>query len=91
MKYQTADIIQFEYQIDKYVPIRETVAIGTYPQTMKINLKQGDILDEISSRTDVYGDNAENQSYLIFEANVIAIVDSKFDLSKIKSLKVPII
>lgn len=89
MNFITTPTIQFEYQKHKFVPIKDIVALETYSNTIIINLKDGDLIDEIASRKEIYGEGAENQSYKIFEANIATIVDNKFDLSLIKSLQVP--
>jgi hypothetical protein len=49
----------------------------------------GGPLDEIVSRQDVFGEYSEDQSYRIFEANLVSIFDAKFDMKKVKRLKIP--
>ena len=44
----------------------------------------------MASRADVYGDDAEDLSYKIFDANIIEIVERGYDLSKIRKLGIPI-
>jgi hypothetical protein len=47
-------------------------------------------LDEIASRTNIYGAGFEGESYQIFEENQTEIFEARFDMSKIKNLRVPI-
>jgi hypothetical protein len=61
-----------------------------YDSFVKIKLKQNDQLDEIASRTDVYGSGSESYAYLLFECNREKIVENNFDLNKLHELKVPI-
>lgn len=46
-------------------------------------------LDEISSREDIYGEGAESSAYKIFDENIVEIVEAGFDLSKLRTLRVP--
>lgn len=63
----------------------------SYDKFIKIPLKQTDKLDEIASRGEIFGSDAESYSYLLFEANVEKITENDFDLNKLHELRVPII
>lgn len=47
------------------------------------------MLDEIASRVDVYGADAESNAYLIFDMNADAIASNSFDLANVKTLVLP--
>lgn len=64
--------------------------IPVYSRTIEIKILKGQLLDEIATKPEVYGEGKEFESYKIFEANVAALVDAKFDLSNIKTLKIPV-
>ena len=55
-----------------------------------VNIDSSDDLDEIASRSDVYGSGSESEYYKIFEMNKEAISDVNFDISKLKSLVIPV-
>ena len=58
---------------------------------VKISLKENDRLDEIASRSEIFGDNAESLSFLIFEANVEKITENDFDLNKLHEIRIPVV
>lgn len=62
------------------------------PQTtwFTLNLQQGDEIDEIASRKEVYGNGGEAQYYKIVNHNIAALFDVGFDLSQLKTLDVPL-
>ena len=47
-------------------------------------------LDEIASRDDMYGAGTESYAYKIFGENVRELVECGFDLSKLRTLRVPV-
>lgn len=53
------------------------------------DIRQGDYIDEIATRQDVYREDREDLSYMLFEANIREIVEANWDLRKIRSLKIP--
>ena len=65
-------------------------AIPVY-QTAKImpKLEQEDF-DEIYTRPEIAGDGMEGSVFQLHEANLTAIIDAKFDYSKLRSIKVPV-
>ena len=64
--------------------------IPAYSRFYEIELGEGSMLDEIASRTNVYGEGAEGQSYKLLEANVVAMFENDFDLSRLKRLRIPV-
>ena len=77
--------------VKDYYNIKDIKEYPTYEEFVKISLKQNDRLDEIASRTEVFGEDSEALSYLLFEANVEKIVENDFDLNKIHELKIPVV
>jgi hypothetical protein len=78
--------------IDGYTyNIKDIKEYPTYDEFVKIGLKQNDRLDEIASRTEVFGEDSEALSYLLFEANVEKIVENDFDLNKLHELRIPVV
>lgn len=89
MRYFEIDNISFTNSNGKTVYIKDVRPIPEYVTATYINLKNGDTLDEIASRKEIYGDGAEDQSYKIFEHNIVEICDANFDLNKLKKMKIP--
>lgn len=71
--------------------IKDMKQFTSNDKSVKISLKQNDRLDEIASRAEVFGSEAESLSFLIFEANVEKIVENDFDLNKIHEIRIPVV
>lgn len=71
--------------------IKDMKEYPSYDEFVSISLKQNDRLDEIASRTEVFGEDSEALSYLLFEANVEKIVENDFDLNKLHEIRVPVV
>jgi len=84
----------FEYDIyENSVPILpmleiDTTTVGDIITTVPCNANTK--LDEIASRGNIYGEGMEAESYKIFNENIVNIVEYNFDLSKLKSLRIPV-
>ena len=66
-----------------------------YPETQTTmvvlpNIKEFDMIDEIVTRDEIYGVEAEPESYKVFDANIIQLFDNRFNMAKIKSLNIPL-
>ena len=85
----TADV-SFTTLIGETVKIKDMKTIDTYPQTISIKIQGNTDLDEVASRSEIYGEGTEDQSYKIFEANITELTDADFDISKLKTLRIPI-
>ena len=71
--------------------IKDIKEYPLYDKFVKISLKQNDRLDEIASRTEIFGQDTEAMSFLIFECNVEKIVENDFDLNKLHEIKIPVV
>jgi len=69
--------------------IKDMREYPAYTSNNSISVNANDMLDEIASRPEIYGDGGEVLSYKLFEANVVALVDNNFTLSKLKRLVIP--
>lgn len=78
----------FEY-FNKDYPIQDIKDIQEYSNFINVDTSIESTLDEICVRNDVYGENTEDQSYKIFEANIVKITDNNFSLDRIKTLRIP--
>jgi hypothetical protein len=79
----------FSYYGKNY-PIKDMKDIEEYTNFINLDINNESTLDEICVRPDVYGENTEDYSYKLFEANVVALMDNDFDMTKIKSLRIPL-
>ena len=69
--------------------IKETRQLEKLNTMLNLKINEGDDLDEIATRQNIFGEDAEILSYKIFDHNAVAIVDSNYDITRIKTLKIP--
>ena len=55
-----------------------------------IPVQKYDRIDEIVTRREIYGDDSEEDINKVIEMNIEDIFESRFDLTKIKELRIPI-
>lgn len=89
-RYIDVDTITFTDINGKSYPVKDIRPISTQTLSSSIDIKEGDLLDEVASRKEVFGDYGENQAWRIFDLNVVELTQVNFDLNKIKRLKIPI-
>lgn len=90
MRYNNIDIISFTNNNGDSFPIKDIRPIPSEPISFSV-VPVGDVdIDEIASRKNVYGDLAEDQSYRIFDANVVELVENEFDASKLSEISIPL-
>jgi hypothetical protein len=89
MRYTNIETITFTDIDGKSTAVKDMRLIPPQTIVKTISVIGSIELDEIASRKDIYGDGGENLSYKIFEANLLEIVERRFDLSRIRSLKIP--
>lgn len=90
MRYFNIDTVSFTNKQGITAPIKEKRPIPKEEISSVISIYENAELDEIATRSEVYGEDSEDQSYRIFDANIIEIVENGYDLSKIRKLKVPL-
>ena len=91
MRYLNLPNVVFVNAAGYSITVKDFYGIPTdYIKAMTVKLKEGDLIDEIANRKDVYGSGSENSIYKILEFNKTAIMESNFDLNKLKSLDIPI-
>lgn len=89
MRYNSIDTISFTDINGVKKPVKDTRPLQELDTSIVIDVEQGMIIDEVISRREYYGDNAEDLSYLIIDHNAEKIVENDFDLDKLKKLKIP--
>ena len=90
MRYNSIDNITFtDYNGDSFL-LKDIRPIPNEAISFSIN-PSGDIdLDEVASRKEVYGDLAEDQSYRIFDANIVKLVENDFNNKMLNEIKIPL-
>lgn len=90
MRYFSVDEISFTNAVGRSVKIKDLLPISEKSSnSVVLKLSKDDELDEIATRTDIYGEGYESQSYEIFAENVEELTQVDFDLNRLKSLRIP--
>lgn len=90
MRYFDVNEITFKNAIGRSVKIKDLLPVPTRSDnSIIIALAEGDELDEIATRTDIYGEGYESKAYDIFAENIEEIVQNDFDLDRLKRLRIP--
>ena len=88
MRYMDIDTIAFEDSNGINYPIKDMRPIPLLPVIFTITKSETEFIDEIVTRDDIYGLNREGDSFKIYDANAVKMVEKRFDFTKIKRLKV---
>lgn len=90
MRYANAPNVSFTNADGNTVSIKEVLPVAARAESFsKIECTSGTSLEEIASRDSVYGEGSEASAYKIFDENVIELVEARFDMGKIRSLRIP--
>ena len=89
MRYLQIPIIAFTDVNGVQRSVRDIRPLPSYTIARTMNKNGEDDFDEIASRQYVYGDDGERNAYKIHEANIVAILDARFDYSLLKTIVVP--
>jgi len=91
MRYGDVDNITFTNANGKVYNIKDRRKIPNYTILTTISKDKNELADEIAVKKEVYGEFTEDLAYKIYEANVVKLIESRFDFSKLKSIKIPAI
>jgi len=89
LRYFDIDSVSFTNRNGVTVPVKDKRPIENLPKSFKVAVNKG-LLDEIASRQNVYGEGAEDQAYKIMDANIIKIVESGYDITKLREVDIPL-
>lgn len=90
MRYFDVDEVTFKNALGRSVKIKDLLPIPVHSDnSVVIALAKDDELDEIATRTDIYGEGYEAKVYDIFIENVEELVQNDFDMNKLKRLRIP--
>lgn len=88
--YFNTDIISFTDIYGKSWAIRSMREYPEYTLLDSIIVKKMDRIDEVTTRRQFYGDDAEGESYKLIEFNLEKLFENYFDISKLKTLEIPV-
>jgi hypothetical protein len=91
MRYIEIDNIEFTNEDGNTFTIKDRRPIPNYTILTTIKKNNEELADEIAVRREVYGEFAETLSYRIHEANIVKLIENRFDFSKLKEIKIPTI
>lgn len=91
MRYIDVDTITFTDINGKSYPVKDRRDISEQTLSFEIDTKEGDLLDEVASRREVFGDFGEVNAWRIFDLNIVKLTENNFDMNKIKRLKIPLL
>ena len=90
MRYFNIDEVIFKNALGRSVKIKTLLPIPVRSNnSVIITLAKDDELDEIATRTDIYGESYEAKAYDIFIENVEELVQNDFDMNRLKRLRIP--
>lgn len=90
MRYFSIDDITFTNALGRSVKIKDLLPVPERSDNSAvIRLSKDDELDEIATRSDIYGEGYESQSYEIFAENIEEITQVDFDLNRLRTLRIP--
>ena len=90
MRYFNIEEITFENALCRSVKIKDLLPVPAHSDnSVIITLAKDDELDEIATRTDIYGEGYEAKAYDIFAENIEELVQNDFDMNRLKRLRIP--
>ena len=90
MRYFDVEEITFKSALGRSVKIKDLLPVpDRSDNSVVIALAKDDELDEIATRTDIYGEGYEAKSYDIFAENIEELVQNDFDMNRLKRLRIP--
>lgn len=89
-RYNDVETISFENVNGNQFPVKDVREISTQTVAFEVDVKEGDLLDEVASRRETFGDFGEIQSWRIFDLNIIKLTEAGFDMAKINRLQIPV-
>jgi len=89
-RYSNVETLSFLAANGKTYPVKDIRPITEQTLAFEIDKGEEDLLDEVASRRETFGDFGEVQSWRFFDLNIKELTMVNFDLSKISRLKVPL-
>lgn len=90
MRYAPIETISFTDVSGNTYAIKDLREIPEYEIASILEKNAQDKPDEVAVRDDAFEAGSEADSYRLWEANLVEIVDAGFDWTRIKKVKVPL-
>ena len=90
MRYLEINTISFTNKDGNTFPVKDIRPIPSESVSLALPVVDETMLDEIASRSDIYGEFGEDQTYRIFDANVVKLLENNFDVSKLAEVRIPL-
>ncbi len=90
MRYIDVETVSFTDSSGRAAAVKEMREPQEQQAWFSVDVSGKPWLDDIASQEDVYGRDAESLAYKIFDHNREKIVEAGFDLSRLKSLEIPL-
>lgn len=91
MRYSSVPDLSFTDVNGKSFNVKDIRPITKFEQGISVDYQQGAIVSEIITRPEYYGKNTEDLTWAVVDANIEILVENNFDLTKIRSLFLPVI
>jgi len=90
MRYFDIPEVTFTNALGRSVKIKDLLPIPPHSDdSVVLSIAENDELDEIATRTDIYGEGYESKAYDIFIENVEELTQNDFNMNRLKSLRIP--
>lgn len=90
MRYQQIDTVSFTNVYGNSYNIKTMREYVEYQTATTVTIQDGSRIDEITSRPEIYGDNAEGDSYKLVDHNIVKIMENNFELTGLDQIKIPV-
>lgn len=90
MRYIDIETITFIDQNGVRYPVKDIRIIPTYAHIFTLKKQPTTDIDEIATSPDVYGALTEGDSFKIWDHNIVAFTEARFDISKVKEVRIPL-
>lgn len=84
------ETISYTDSVGKSHAIKDMTEYTDQALAATIPIQKYDRIDEVVTRKEVYGDDSEEDINKVVEMNIEEIYESRFDLTKIKELRIPV-
>lgn len=90
MRYISVDKIDYITPSGETIRVRDLREIENMTFWFSVKVKEGDTLDEIASRREVYSEGGESLSYRIFDFNRVKLVEYQFNVGSLGKVDIPV-
>lgn len=89
MRYIDIRNIEFTNINGKTFKIKDRREIPNYTLLTKYSKDKKELGDEIAVKREIFGEGSESLTYRIYEANIIALIENRFNFEKLKIINIP--